>query len=125
MNGNEVLRQALILLNYTDTHGDGEVPGGAGLYKRALATVNQIVAELWYQEHSEPFQPLSDLHQPLPLSAAVVQTVVPYGVAMLLAQEDGDADNQTVYAALYDGRRAAATHNTTARIADALPTPSE
>ena len=45
MTGTDIVRQALNLLNYTDTHGDGGVPGGAALYRRALPVLNQIVAD--------------------------------------------------------------------------------
>ncbi len=120
MTGNDVFRQALSLLNYTDTRGDGGVPGGAGLYKRALATVNQIAADLWYVGSSEPFVPLTDLNRPLPLPLSVVLNVMPYGVAMLLAQAEGDADNQTLYASQYDQRRSTAARES-GRLQDRLP----
>ena len=120
MTVGEVIRQTLALLNYTDTRVDGEVPGGHGLYKRVLPLVNQTAAELWFREHSEPFPPLRDLQATVPLPDRVVQTVLPYGVAMLLAAADGDADNQTLFASLYDGHRTATTE--TAYIVDTQPT---
>ncbi len=123
MTAGEVIRQALALLNYTDTRADGEVPGGHTVYKRALPLADQIAAELWYRDHTEPFQPIRDLHTVVPLSDAVVRTVMPYGVAMLLAQSDGDVDNQTLFASLYDGRRTASA--TAERIVDVLPEVAE
>lgn len=120
MTGNDCLRQAMSLLNYTDTRVDGGVPGGAGVYRHALAYVNQITADLWYIEHDTPFAPLTGLGESLPLSDAAAQTVLPYGVAMLLAQAAGDADNQTLYAGMYDQRRSAARRSD-GHILDCLP----
>ncbi len=120
MTGNDCLRQAMSLLNYTDTRVEGGVPGGAGVYRHTLAYVNQIAAELWYVEHDAPFTPLTGPGDTLPLSDAAAQTVLPYGVAMLLAQAAGDADNQTLYAGLYDQRRSAARRSV-AHIRDGLP----
>lgn len=120
MTGHDVVRQALALLNYTDTRADGSVPGGDGLNKRTLAFVNQIAAELWYRDNTAPYRPLTDLSAYVLLDDVTARTVLPYGVAMLIAQSDGDANNQTLYASLYDGRRVAT--RTGDRIRDALPT---
>ena len=119
MTANEALQQALTLLNYRDHAADGGVPCGDGVYKNALSLINQVAAELWYRDNDSPFVPLAALSEPLPLTEAVAQTVLPYGVAMLIAQTLGDMDNQTVYAALYDARRATARQSE--RIADRLP----
>lgn len=118
MTVDRLIRRVLSLLGYTDTRADGEIPGGNDVYKRALPLVNQIAAELWYRDHDTPFAPL-DLYAEIPLPAVTVQTTLPYGVAMLLAQTDGDTDNQTLFAGLYDGHRAAATAST--QIRDVLP----
>ena len=121
MTGTVAFRQALSLLNYTDTHGDGGVPGGAALQRRALPVLNQIVADLWYIGSNEPFVPLAALGEEIPLPLPTVLNVLPYGVAMLLAQIEGDADNQTLFAAQYDQRRSSAAH-AGERIRDHLPT---
>lgn len=120
MTGTEAFRQALCLLNYTEPRTDGGVPGGEVLYRRALPVLNQIAADLWYLSHAAPFQPLTALHDDIPLPPAVVQGILPYGVAMLLAQLAGDADNQTLMAAQYDQRRSGAATGT--RLRDRLPT---
>ena len=103
MTVRDVIRRVLALLGHTDPLA-GDVPGGNDLYRRVLPLVHQIAAELWYRDHTEP-PPALELHSELPLSPVLVQTVLPYGVAMLLAQADGDVDNQTLYASLYDARR--------------------
>lgn len=120
MTGNDCLRQAMSLLNYIDTRVEGGVPGGAGVYRHALAYVNQIAADLWYIGNDTPFVPLTGLGDTLPLPDAAAQTVLPYGVAMLLAQAAGDADNQTLYAGMYDQRRSA-VRRVDGRILDRLP----
>ena len=104
MTVRDVIRRVLALLGHTETRADGEVPGGNDLYRRVLPLVHQIAAELWYRDHTEPL-PALELGSTVPLSPVLAQTVLPYGVAMLLAQADGDVDNQTLYATLYDARR--------------------
>ena len=106
MTGQEVFKQALSLLNYTDA--DGNWMSDADLQKRSLALINQIYADLWYVQNDKPFLPLISPAQPLALDPHVLANVMPYGVAMLIAQTDGDADNQALYAALYNQRRASA-----------------
>ena len=120
MTGTVIVRQALSLLGYTDTNADGGVPGGVGVYRRALPVLNQIAAELWYMTHDEAFVPLTSLQEEIPLSPRVVLNVLPYGLAMLLAQTAGDADNQTVFAAQYEARRSTASDQPS-KIRDALP----
>ena len=119
MTGTDCFKQALSLLGYTDTHGVGGVPGGAALYRHALPVLNQIVADLWYLGSAEPFSPLKAMGDTVPLSPPVAQTVLPYGVAMLLSQIAGDADNQTLFAAHYDQRRSSAAVG--GRVQDRLP----
>lgn len=120
MTGHDLWQRALLLLG-CDT-ADGTVPAGASMQRRALAVVNQITAEAWYAAESTPYTPLTSLAQPLPVPAATADTVLPYGVAMLAAQLMGDADNQTLYAVLYDQHRAGAAR-TARRVRDVLPVP--
>ena len=117
--GRDVFERALRLLNYTD--GNGRLDGRqyAEMFKRGLPLVNQIYAELWFCEHTEPFCELAALDGALRLSDRCVHDVVPYGVAMLLAQSESDGDGQRLFAALYDQKRAGLTA-VTAR-ADMLP----
>ena len=103
MTGNEILRQAMTLLNYTDT--DGAITADADLQKRALPLINQIYSDLWYIRTSSTFRPLTRLADAIDLDHFVLRNVMPYGVAMLIAQTDGDIDNQTMYASLYNQRR--------------------
>lgn len=103
--GQEVLEQALRLLNYTDIYGQLDGQQHAELYKRGLAAVNQIYSDLWFTGRREPFLPLVTLQEPLSLSVRQLHDVMPYGVAMLLALSEGDGDNQLLYTQLYNRKR--------------------
>ncbi|WP_458452521.1 hypothetical protein, partial [Alistipes finegoldii] len=54
--------------------------------------------------------PLGNLSDELCLPERVRHEVMPYGVAMLMAQTIGDADNQSLMTALYNRKRALLTH---------------
>lgn len=121
MTGTDILRQAYMLLNYTDANGDINAANNANISKRALPIINQIYADLWHMNtHKTAFKILTTMNETLDLDAYTAINIMPYGVAMLLAQSEGDSDNQSIYAALYNQRRAgAATHSE--RVADRLP----
>ena len=118
--GQDVWERALYLLNYTDQHGRADALQYAELFKRALPLINQIYADLWFSERQGAFRELAHLTQPLQLSPRLVQDVMPYGVAMLLAQTESDGDSQQLFAALYNQKRAVLCG--TARRRDVLPT---
>ena len=121
MTGTDILRQAYTLLNYTDANGNVNAANNANLSKRALPIINQIYADLWQPRMvGAKFEVLSTMNQPLDLDDYTAINIMPYGVAMMLAQSDGDVDNQSVYATLYNQRRAGAV-TTTDRIIDKLP----
>lgn len=103
--GYQIVRKALLLLGYVDLYGNVDMTQNGELLRRALTALNQIYGELWYQERQEPFVPLTALGQPVALSDRTVQTVMPYGVAMLLAQSENDGDDQGLFATLYNARR--------------------
>lgn len=121
MTGTDILRQAYALLNYTDANGNVNAANNANLSKRSLAIVNQIYADLWHPRTTGAvFEALATMNEKLDLDDYTALNIMPYGVAMMLAQSDGDVDNQSVYAALYNQRRAGAV-TATDRIIDKLP----
>lgn len=120
MTGKEAFRQALRLLNYTDNLGEPDSRRQTELYKRSLAVVNQIVAELGLAETGAVPERLTSLQQEVPLSERAARLVLPYGIAMLTAAAQNDGDNQAVFAALYDGRRTACCQSYVRRT-DVLP----
>ena len=120
MTANEVFRQAMRLLGYTDTLGDLDSAQNTELYKRGLTVINQLVCDLSTSENGVLAAPLSTLRQELPLTERTARDVLPYGVAMLLAAAEGDGDNQQLFAALYDQKRVSVQRRYERR-ADTLP----
>ena len=123
MTAADALRQACLLLNYTDHTGGVNAGGNADLNRRALPLINQIYADLWQpRQAGDTFAPLTATNQALQLEESVAIGILPYGVAMLLAQTEGDGDNQTVFARLYNQKRSGAIRQGD-RIGDRLPRP--
>ncbi len=118
--GLDVVTRALYLLQYTDANGVLDHRRNAELLRRALPVANQIAGELWYMENSGVFPELSSLEQEVPLSQRTLDEAMPYGVAMLLAQSEGDGDSQQLFSALYNRKRAGVRRLTEARL-DMLP----
>ncbi len=110
MTGLDVIQKSLLLLNYTDSAGHVDSRVSGAVQARGLGILNQLLADAWYAENDTPFVPLSAVGQTLPCDERVATDVLPYGVAMLLAQGEGDGDNQSTFAALYNQKRAAYTH---------------
>ena len=119
MTGQDVVKQALRLLGYTDTRGEPDGRTHTEVYKRSLAILNQLCCELAAAQGT-PFTPLGNLHDTPPFEAHIVRGILPYGVAMHLAAAEGDGDNQQWFAALYDQKRTAMQH-TVERRTDCLP----
>ena len=118
--GEEIKIRALELLNYTDQNGRTDSTMYADITARSLALVNQIYAECWYAlEGERPFVPLPTLAAPVVLPPRVINNVLPFGVAMLMAQSLGDGDNQSLMADLYNQKRLSLT--TTQRRRDVMP----
>ncbi len=107
-SGRDILRQALLLLNYIDICEKLDDESEEELEARGLAAVNQIYGDLWYTGRKDPFLPLVSLDEPVLLNDRQTKDVMPFGVAMLFAMSEGDGDNQQVYATIYNRKRAAA-----------------
>ncbi len=116
MTGKSVLYQALSLLNYRNLE---ELSGQSEVLLNGMAAVNQIYADLHYACSNQPWQPLSDLSEHLLLPDRAAADVMPYGVAMLLAQSQSDGDNQQLFAELYSRKRSSLSHSD--QVADRLP----
>ena len=105
MTGQEVLEQALQLLHYTDGEGQPENQFRGDTEQQGLAAVNQVYADVWFVEKGEAFTPLMRLSEPLLLSDKACREVMPLGVAMWIAQAEGDAAEQAVLADAYSQKR--------------------
>ncbi len=119
--GKQVFEQALMMLNYTDSTGRPNGQKNKALYARALSLLNQICCDLYYVEGRRDWKPLNSMDDPLPLSDRAVSDVLPYGLAMLLAQSESDIDNQTVYSTLFNQKRLSLS--SCRRRVDTLPRP--
>ena len=108
--GEQLKNRALQLLNYTDRNGRLDSQMYADVTARMLPLVNQIYSDVWYGLYDDGFEELGALTDTLHLPERVMNEVMPYGVAMLIAQTIGDADNQSLMAALYNRKRAILTH---------------
>ena len=105
--GLDALNQALLLLGYTNGYGEPDGQNDAELYKRGTAAVRQVYRDLCrIERRNEPEPPALRMDRAIPLSAAAVGDVMPYGVAMFLAQSEGSGDSQALFAAIYDRKRA-------------------
>ena len=122
MTGKAIIEQALSLLNYTDGNGQLNSAANADVMLRSLPLVNQIYADLWYMNSKATFPPLKHADENLRLDEYTCWNIMPYGVAMLIAQSEGDADNQAVYASIYNQRRGATAKKMDC-VQDAFPKP--
>lgn len=108
--GEEIKNCAMQLLNYTDQNGRIDSTMYADVTARSLALVNRIYADCWYAlEGERPFVELATLTETVALPPRVIDNVMPYGVAMLIAQSLGDGDNQSMMTDLYNQKRAILT----------------
>lgn len=106
MTGQEILEQALQLLHYTDADGQPESRFQADTSRMGLAAVNQVYADLWFMERMEAFEPLSGLEETVQMSSQRLYEAMPLGVAMWIAQADGDSARQGAMADAYNQKRA-------------------
>ena len=119
--GMDVFLRAMSLLGYTGIDGVVDAAQSAELVRRGLNIVNQVLADLWPLEKTIQFTPMASIHEDVPLSVKAVEGILPYGVAMFLAQAEGDGTNQQYYASLYQQKRNAVRRYPRRR-QDVLPT---
>ena len=108
--GEQIKNRALELLGYTDRNGRLDSTMYADVTARSLTLINQIYSDVWYGLYDEGFEELAALTDELELPERAMNEVMPYGVAMLMAQTIGDADNQSLMTTLYNRKRALLTH---------------
>ena len=103
--GNDVFRRAISLLGYTGADGAVNGAQSAELFRRGLNIVNQVMADIWPLERKDAYIPLSNINDDIPLSQYAVESTMLYGVAMFLAQSEGDGENQQFSSSLYQQQR--------------------
>ena len=117
----DVLERAMHLCGITNSAGAIDRERDADIIKRGLPLVEQMVCDLHLLEHPDTDPPeIKTSETVIPLSARTVNDILPYGVAMLLAQTEGDAGAQSAFAAIYNQKRQGARRRT-ATITDVLP----
>ena len=119
--GKDVIVRALRLLGYTDSAGESDVLQDAVRMRRGADAVMQIYEDVKRLDAcGEAYKSLLSMNEAIPLSTATVDDVMPYGVAMLLAQSEGDAESQAFFAKVYSQKRMAVPRKTVRR-RDVLP----
>lgn len=121
MNAMSLFEKAMEMLGYTSAEG---ISGREDMLKKALTLINNVYVELYYafqQKAGEDdnFVPIVNINDSLNLPTAVLNDIAPYGVAMYLAQSEGDADNQSLYANIYNQKKVRGKR--VGRIKDRLP----
>ena len=121
MTGYEVVQKALVRLNYTTPLGDTDNGLNAEHLRRGLTAVNTVLADLQMVAGVELTQ-LTELEEKLPLDEKVAVLAAVPGVAMHLAQGEGDGDSFNRFATEYEQRRrlAARPHG---KVRDVVPWP--
>lgn len=117
MTGKEMFKKSLILLGYTDSMG--ETSAEQRFNSRAITAVNAIYGDLYYTQGIDGFKPIERLEDEINLSERALNDIMPYGVAMLLAQSEGAGDEQQLFSSIYNQKRAAMSRITT--IEDVIP----
>lgn len=107
MNAMSLFEKAMEMLGYASAEG---ISGRDDMLKKALTLINNVYAELHYafvqrQGEEDNFVPLANINDSLNLPTVVLNDIAPYGVAMYLAQSEGDADNQSLYASIYNQKK--------------------
>lgn len=129
VTGRDVFNRALRLIGVTNTDGAVDRNRDGDLFKGALETVNQIYSDLFFIENPNGyFEPISSLEEDLltyengeqKLSRRCVNDVMPYGVAMLIAQNTGDNTMQAIMSITYTEKRASCVKRTRT-ITDTMP----
>lgn len=116
MTVQESIRSALALLGYT---GEYDFSNDSALLKRTVTIANAVFSDLFYLIHPRrsdgsevTFTPITSASQTVDLPDRIVNDCFVYGLAMWLAQSENDGDNQQLFAALYNQKRAAASRFT-------------
>ena len=121
MTGLKMIETAATMLGYTNINGNLQL--NARINSKSLVTVNQVYSDLWRVCYDIEFVPLKSIHEEIKLPERALNDVMPYGVAMFLAQSESDGDQQQLYSALYNRKRTGLSRKDS--IVDVLPVGEE
>ncbi len=111
MTAGQIFNRALLLLGYaTDGHNDG-------IRSRAVATLNAAYVDIC-RVLMVDFEPIKTMADKVCFGEGTATDVMVYGVAMFIAQSEGDAENQAVFCDIYNRKRASLA--TTDKIKDVI-----
>ena len=116
MTGSEVLQRSLQLLGYSEGNGNSHI--SQVVRNRALAVVNLVYAEL-SRNCGKDNKPINSLSDEIELSDRVLNEIMPCGIAMYLANAEGDANNEAFWGREYNNKRATLTR--VEQIKDVIP----
>lgn len=117
MTGQEMIEKASRLLGYTASNGNLQL--SSRLASKGLDILNQIYSDLWRICKKDLFLPLANVSVDIDLPERAINDVMPYGVAMFLAQSEEDSAQQQIYATLYNRKKTGLSRTDT--IKDVLP----
>ncbi len=123
MRAEVVLERALSLLNYTDPTGRTDALQSTELLRRGMTAINTILTDILFVQRKDPVQLLT-ITDGLPVDDGTALGIMPYGVAMLLAQGENDGDSQQIFASLYNQKRNAVPRENGTR-KNVIPVPRE
>lgn len=112
MTALQILERALMLLGYTD---DGHC---SRIKSRAIAVINAAYVDVCRAARAD-YVPIKSLSDVLTVENEIVCDVLVYGVAMFIAQSEGDTEIQSVYCDIYNKKRGSLAASD--RIKDVLP----
>ena len=103
MTGRNVIDSALKLLGYSEANGNIKLP--QRIINRGTTFVNVIYSELARAEGREDFALIKNLGDEVKLSDESLTEIMPAGLAMLIAQSEGDSAEQQLWADIYNRKR--------------------
>ena len=104
MTARDILTTAMTMLGYT--RNNGEISGEQELFKRGIIAVNQAYADLFYLLGGKDYKAITSSNDTINLPERILNDIMPYGVAMFIAQSENDGDSQALYANIYNKKRA-------------------
>ena len=117
MTGQEMLKKSAEMLGYTNTNGNLQL--SARITAKAPTLINLIYSDLWRICNEGEFEPMKSMQAEITLPEQALNDVMPYGVAMMLAQSESDGDQQQLYSVLYNRKRTSLSKKET--VEDVLP----
>lgn len=117
MKAIEVFENTLKLLGYSDANGNAQLT--QRIRNRAVVAINAVYSDLFRIEGQGEFKAIKSLDEELELPQNVLTDIFPFGLAMFIAQNENDGDQQQFYASLYNSKRTLLTKH--GLIKDRLP----